>query len=269
MSQYYAIIRIVPTIHISDIDMYYEIHGEGQPLLFLHGLGSSTRDWELQIPYFDDRFKIIICDLRGHGSTSKPCGPYSIGQFAGDVAELLYGLKIFPVHLAGISMGGMVAFEFAIQYPKLLKSLVIINSYPETRIENFKDRLMAWRRYLLLDVLGIRRMGAVLANHLFPEQEDLRTKFVKRWSENDKHAYRESLRAIVGWDVENRIHEITCPTLVVASDEDYFPLIEKQDYVRKMRNAKLVVIEKARHAVTVQKPEKFNQILDEFLAKIS
>ncbi len=249
--------------------MYYEIYGEGEPLLFLHGLGSSTQDWELQIPYFVDRFKVIVCDLRGHGETSKPSGPYSIGQFAGDVAELLLELKIFPVHLAGISMGGMVAFEFAIKFPKLLKSLVIINSYPETRIENFKDRLMVWRRFLLLDVLGVRLMGVVLANHLFPEQKDMRTKFVKRWAENDKQAYRESLQAIVGWDVENRIHEISCPTLVVASDEDYFPLIEKQKYVRKMRNAKLEVIENARHAVTAQKPEKFNQILDGFLTGIS
>jgi len=216
----------VPTIRVSDIDMYYEIHGKGEPLLFLHGLGSSARDWELQIPYFVERFMVIVCDLRGHGRTSKPHGPYSIGQFAVDVAELLFELKISPVHLAGISMGGMVAFEFAIQFPNLLKSLVIINSYPETRIENIKDRLMTWRRFILLDVLGVRRMGAVLAINLFPEQEDLRAKFVRRWAENDKGAYRESLRAVVGWDVERRIHEITRPTLVIASDEDYFPLSE-------------------------------------------
>ena len=259
----------MPTIHISGIDMYYEIYGDGDPLLFLHGLGSSTRDWELQIPCFVDSFKVIVCDLRGHGRTSKPCGPYRISQFSEDVAEFLTELNLAPIHLVGISMGGMVAFDFAIRFPHLLKSLTIVNSYPETRIESIKDLLMAWRRFLLLDLLGLRRMGVVLAKHLFPEQEDLRKKFVKRWAENDKRAYRESLRAIVGWDVENCIHEIGCPTLVVASDEDYFPLEEKRAYVGLMRNAKLVVIENARHAVTAQKPEQFNQLLNEFLADFS
>lgn len=259
----------MPTIHISDIDLYYDVYGDGEPLLFLHGLGSSTRDWELQIPYFIDRFKVIVCDLRGHGRTSKPQGTYSIAQFAGDVASFLSELDLAPVHLVGISMGGMVSFDFAIRFPHLLKSLTIVNSYPETRIENIKDLLMTWRRFLLLDILGVKRMGVVLASHLFPEQEDLRTKFVKRWAENDKRAYRESLRAVIGWDVENRINEIRCPTLVVASDEDYFPLEEKQAYVRMMSDAKLVVIENARHAVTAQKPEQFNRFLDDFLSNVT
>ena len=259
----------MPTTHISDIDLYYEIHGEGEPLLFLHGLGSSSRDWELQIPCFADRFKVIVCDMRGHGRTSKPRGPYSIALFAGDVAGFLSELELAPVHMVGISMGGMVAFDFAIRFPDLLKSLTIVNSYPETRVENIKELLLVWRRFLLLDVLGVKRMGAVLAIHLFPEQEDLRTKFVKRWAENDKRAYRDSLRAIVGWDVENCINEIRCPTLVVASDEDYFPLEEKQAYVRMMPNANLVVVENARHAVTAQKPEQFNNILNTFLSDVA
>ena len=233
--------------------------------MLLHGLGSSGHDWENQVPNFADRYQVITCDLRGHGRTSKPRGRYSISQFASDVAALLTELGLAPVHLAGISMGGMVAFEMAIRYPRLPKSLTIINSYPEARVENFRDRLLVWRRFLLLEVLGVRRMGAVLAGHLFPGQVDLQRQFVERWAENDKRAYRESLRAIVGWDVEDRIDEITCPVLVVASDQDYFPLEEKQAYVGKMRNARLFVIEDARHAVTAEKPERFNQILDEFL----
>ncbi|GAB4420634.1 MAG: alpha/beta hydrolase [Anaerolineales bacterium] len=259
----------MPTLIVNDLEMYYEIHGKGQPLMLLHGLGSSSRDWEMQVRHFSARYKVVLCDLRGHGRTSKPRGRYSIAQFSDDVAALLASLKLDPVHLVGISMGGMVAFDFAIRFPDMLKSLTIINSYPETRIENLKDRLMAWRRFFLLEALGLRQMGAVLANHLFPEQEDLRKKFVDRWGENDKRAYRESLRAVIDWDVEGRIHEITCPTLVVASDQDYFPLAEKQAYVSKMRDAKLVVIENARHAVTVQKPEQFNRILDEFLSGLS
>lgn len=255
----------MPTLTVNQIEMYYEIAGEGEPLLLLHGLGSSSRDWEKQVPHFVDHYQVITCDLRGHGQTSKPRGPYSMAQFAGDVSALLTELGLASVHLAGISMGGMVAFEMAICSPNLLKSLTIINSYPQTRIETFKDRLLVWRRFLLLDLLGVQRMGAVLAGNLFPGQDDLQAQFVERWAENDKRAYRESLRAIVGWDVEDRIHEIVCPVLIIASDQDYFPLEEKQAYARKMRNVQLMVIEDARHAVTAEKPEQFNRVLDEFL----
>ena len=106
--------------------------------------------------------------------------------------------------------------------------------------------------------------------HLFPypEQADLRELFVQRWAENDKRAYRESLRAIVNWDVEKHISEIRCPVLVVASDQDYMPLEEKKIYAAKIPNAKLVVIENARHAVTAERPEQFNAVLMKFLADL-
>ena len=261
----------MPTIHVNDIEPYYEITGQGEPLLLIHGLGSSCRDWEKQIPHFESHYQIITFDVRGHGKSDKPSGPYSIAQFARDTAGLLGALEIESAHVAGISMGGMIAFELVAQYPQLVKSLTIINSYPETRVESFRERLMVWRRYLLLEVLGVRGLGAALAANLFPrpEQADLRNLFIERWAENDKRAYRESMRALVNWDVENRLGEIQCPVLVVASDQDYFPLEEKRAYVEKIPNAKMVVIEDAHHAVTAEKPEQFNMIVKEFLDSVS
>ena len=104
----------MPTIHINDIDMYYESRGEGESLLLIHGLGSSTRNWELQVRYFANRYQVITCDVRGHGRTSKPPGPYSIRGFAEDVSGLLQALGIPAAHVVGISMGGMIAVAKAI-----------------------------------------------------------------------------------------------------------------------------------------------------------
>jgi pimeloyl-ACP methyl ester carboxylesterase len=72
----------MPTIPVNDTHLYYEIHGEGQPLLLIHGLGSSTRDWELQVPEFAKSHRVITFDLRGHGRSDKPAGPYSMAMFA-------------------------------------------------------------------------------------------------------------------------------------------------------------------------------------------
>ena len=258
----------MPYLQLQDLALYYEVTGDGPPLLLIHGLGSSCRDWEKQVEPFAKEYRIITLDLRGHGLSGKPPGPYSIRMFAEDTVALIRKLNIAPLHVVGISMGGMVAFELGVRFPELLRSMVIVNSYPETRVETLQERAQVWRRFLFLELLGMRGTGVMLGSRLFPkrEQRDLRELFVIRWSENDKRAYRESLSAVLNWDVEQHLGEITCPVLVIASDQDYMPLEEKRAYVEKIPNAELVVIEDARHAVTAEKPEQFNTILGEFLA---
>ena len=257
----------MPFLNLSNLKLYYKITGNGQPLLLIHGLGSSSRDWEKQVPVFAKKYQVITLDLRGHGQTDKPSGPYSIGMFADDTVALIRELDIAPPHLVGISMGGMVAFDLAVRFPELLRSLTIVNSYPEMRVETLWEHLQVWRRVLFLELLGMRGTGILLGKHLFPkaEQHELRELFVSRWAENDKRTYRESLRAIFNWDVERHLGKINCPVLVVASDGDYMPLDEKRAYTAKLPNAKLVVIKDARHAVTAEQPEQFNMILNEFL----
>lgn len=258
------------TFHSNGVDLYYESCGAGEPLLLLHGLGSSTRDWEMQVGQFAQHYRVIACDMRGHGRSSKPPGPYSMRAFAQDTAALLTALGTVPAHVVGLSMGGMIAFELALHFPEILKSLTVVNSYPEMRVETPAEYFQMWQRFLILDLLGMRKMGEVLSKRLFikPGQAELRRMFVERWAENDKQAYKASLRAILGWDVEGRLGEIRCPVLVIASDGDYMPLEDKRNYVAKIPNARLAVIEDARHAVTVEKPEQFNRFLDEFLISL-
>ena len=256
------------TIQINDIDTYYENAGKGEPLLLIHGLGSSSRNWEKQVNYFAEKYRVITYDLRGHGRSSKPPGPYSMRGFAEDAAGLLTALEAAPAHVVGISMGGMIAFELAAYYPDLLKSLVIVNSVPDMRVTSPREYLEMWPRFLILKALGVRRMGMALGKRLFPkpEQEETRRVFVERWAQNDKRAYEEALRAVLGWSVEARLGEIHCPVLVIAAEKDYWPLDVKQAYAARMPDARLAVIADARHAVAVERPDEFNQILDEFLA---
>lgn len=257
----------MPQKLIRDININYEITGEGQPLLFIHGLGSSIRDWEEQVPVFSKKFKVITLDLRGHGQTDKPKGPYSITMFADDIAELIKSLKVDPVHVVGISLGGAIGFHLALDYPDITKSLVVVNTGASVPIKTLKAKQMYFLRILIVKMLGMKKMGEVLAKRLFikPEQEELRQKLASRWAENDKKAYLSSLKTLKNWSVMERLHEIKCPTLVISSDEDYTPLSDKEEYTALIPNAKLVVIEDSRHAVSVEKPEEFNTILMDFL----
>jgi len=257
----------MPILNLDDIDLYYEITGDGEPLLFIHGLGSSCRDWEQQVQFFAGRYQVIAVDVRGHGKSGKPAGPYSMALFAMDAAKLLQALGAAPAHVVGISMGGMIAFQLAVSHPELVKSLVIVNSSPEYIVQTLKQRIQVWQRFLIVKLLGMRKMGEVLSQRLFPEteQEALRTVFVERWAENDASAYREAMRAIIGWSVATRIAGINCPTLVLGSEFDYTPVAEKQAYVERMTSAKLLVIEDSRHALPLEKPEQFNAAVEEFL----
>ena len=254
---------------IGDIELHYEITGKGQPLLLIHGLGSGARDWEMQVPFLSQNFQVVTVDVRGHGQSDKPPGPYSIPLFAADTIELIRSLDIAPVHIIGISMGGMIAFQVAVDAPEMVKSLVIVNSGPEFVLRSPRDILRGLQRLFIVRLFGMRKMGEALSKRLFPkeEQREMRRLFVERWAENDRQAYINSMRAIVGWSVADRLGEIDCPTLVIAADQDYTSVSLKEAYIAKIPQAELVVIADSRHATPVEHPEKFNKALMEFLSK--
>lgn len=247
--------------------LYYEETGTGEPLVFIHGLGSSTQDWWKQVEAFADRYRVITFDVRGHGRSAKPEGPYSIPLFAADTAALLRTLDATPANVVGLSMGGMIGFQLAVDTPETVRRLVVANSTPEATLDAWEDRWRYWSRRLVSRVLGMRTVGKLLARKIFvkPEQGKLRQQFIERWAANDKQAYLATIDAIAGWSVADRLDEITCPTLVVAADEDYTSVAHKRRYVKQLPNARLVVIPDSRHATPVEQPDAFNDELAKFL----
>ncbi|RME51032.1 MAG: alpha/beta fold hydrolase [Caldilineae bacterium] len=261
----------MPRISVGDIHLYYEERGTGEPLLFLHGLGSSTRDWALQVDAFAGRYRVITVDARGHGQSDKPPGPYSIPQMTADVVGLLERLDVPPAHVVGLSMGGMMAFQLAVDAPERVKSLTIVNSGPALIPRTVREKMQIWSRELIVRLLGMRKMGEVLANRLLPgaEHAGLRQTFIERWAENDKRAYLASFRALVGWSVADRLGAIRCPVLVIAAEHDYTPVAVKEAYVAQMPDARLVVIPHSRHATPVERPDAFNEALAAFLDSVT
>jgi 3-oxoadipate enol-lactonase len=259
----------MPLKKINGIDMFYDETGTGEPLLFIHGIGSSARDWELQVPVFSDRYRVITIDLRGHGQTDKPKTKYSIKQFADDTMQLLESLDALPVHIVGLSLGGMVAFQMVVDRPDMVKSLTIVNSCPEMIIHKFNEWIEFWRRIVTIRLVGMQRLAKFLCRRLFPEphQEEVRCEAIRRLTANDKRAYISTLRAISGWSVIDRIERITCPTLLLSGELDFLPMPTKQTCVSKIAQSELMIIDNSRHMTPVDQPEKFNKALAEFLLK--
>lgn len=261
----------MPKIQVNDIQLYYETHGEGPPALFLHGLGSSTRDWEFQAHVFVGRYRVITVDVRGHGQSDKPPGPYSIKQFSEDIAAFIRALKIAPTHVIGLSMGGMIAFQLGLDHRDLIRSLIIVNSAPSFKPRGLRQKLQAQQRLLLIRLFGMKKVGEVIGRNLFPkpEQAPLRQVFVERWMENDPRAYLEATKAILNFDISDRISAIDAPTLIVSADQDYLPVAAKRAYAAQMPNARVMVIPDSHHGLPVEKPEEFNQVALDFLSELS
>lgn len=261
----------MPTIKVNNIEMYYEISGNGAPLLFIHGLGSSSKDWEEQVPAFSKNYRVITVDLRGHGRSEAPQGPYTIDLFAADVAALLRELETEPAHVAGLSMGSAVAWHLALDYPEVVRTLVLTNMSAEVPVKTPSAYWLFYSRVFIVRLLGMRRMGKVLAPELFPrpDQARQRQKMIRRWAENDKNTYLHALYALKNWSVMNRLGAVQCPVLVMAADRDYSPLAHKKEYTRRMPRAELKIITDTRHALPLEKPAEYNAEIGRFLARFS
>lgn len=254
-------------IHANDIELDYEDHGKGNVLLLLHGLGSTKKDWDAQVPFFSNTHRVITLDLRGHGASSKPIDAYGVGLMTEDVKVFLDQLHIKKATFVGFSMGGAVAFQMAASYPDYVENLVIVNSGPDfNAMGSIGEELLKSRTHFL-ETKGLDLLAKEISLNMFPEdhQIDLRNAFETRCKNNDYNAYYKSFVTLMDWGLGDQLESIQARTLVVASDMDYTPLAFKKGYVDRMQNASLSVIENSRHGVVLDQPEAFNRALKKFL----
>lgn len=259
----------MPEVMVSDIAIHYERSGGGHPLLLLHGLGSSSEDWENQIPVLEQSYDLIVPDFRGHGATTKPAGPYSIEELASDMAGLIESLGVEKVIVVGISLGGMVGFQLAADRPHLVDRLVVVNALQAFETKRISQKVQIAIRKVITRRLSMQRIGEVLSKRLFPEDgmEEQRAKMVERWARNDKPAYEATFQAILEWDgVADQMSSTELPITVISSDQDYILPADKEPYVGAMPTAHMVIIEDAHHGVPMERPERFNELLMGVLA---
>ena len=262
----------MPYIYIDGFKMHYDMAGKGTPLVLLHGLGSSCRDWLLQVPVFSETYCVIAPDCRGHGDSDKPPGPYSIQLFASDVMALLNHLDLTQAHVLGVSMGGLVALEMALADSQRIESLALVNTFSHLIVSGLGSLAALLRRALILRLFDMERMGRLVARQLFPkpDQEALRQFTAERWAHNDRAAYRAASLAVWRFNVTPRLGEIYCPTLIIAGEQDRTVSPPHRDVLhRGIAGSRLVVIPDSTHATPIDQPQRLNQVVLECLASLS
>jgi 3-oxoadipate enol-lactonase len=259
---------------VNGLNMFYEIIGEGQPVVFIAGIASEHLQWKpAHVPAFTSAgYQCVIFDNRDVGQTDEsPITSYTIKQFADDTAELLRRLHIDRAHIFGESMGGMIAQEFAINYPEMVRSLTLICTTPYIE-PFFKAQSDSWRnvrRKLTLEE-SFQTIGLWLYSSAFYENPEAEKMFLDDVKANPHPqsvaAFERQLDAILSHNTLDRLNQIKSPTHVIGGDADIlFPLRLSRILAERIPGAKLTVIPNGAHVLAFENPDEFNRVALNFL----
>jgi pimeloyl-ACP methyl ester carboxylesterase len=256
---------------------YAEI-GEGEPILFVHGLGGCWRNWLENLPHFGQQHRAIALDLPGFGDSPKPDWEISMpafGRMLHDFSDEL-GIERFAA-VVGNSMGGFVATEAVIERPERFERLVLVSaagiSLAEAKGRHFRAAaqtikaaapLFANRQALVQRPLGRR----LLFGGMMREPEKLRPELLAEQTNPGlgSDGFVDSLASMVGYDTRERLTEIEIPTLIVWGLSDHIVPIEAAlGYHRLIPRSRLEIFERTGHVPMLERPARFNALLDEFL----
>jgi pimeloyl-ACP methyl ester carboxylesterase len=249
---------------------YLDPNPAGHPaVLLLHGLGADASSWTLQLPALTGAgFRPIATDIPGFGqSPYDGCG-WSIRRMAADMASLLEELQTGPAHVVGLSMGGTIAQQFALNNPHLTRRLVLVSTFAVLRPDTLSGWLYFVQRFILVNTLGLPAQARVVAQRVFPGPHygQLREMLVETISRADPRAYRKAMASLGLFNSVKRLGEIKVPTLVVTGAGDTTVTRARQRLlVDGIPAARQVIIPDAGHAVPVDQAERFNQELLAFL----
>jgi 3-oxoadipate enol-lactonase len=251
---------------------YLDPNPTGHPaVLLLHGLGADANSWILQLPALTGAgFRPIATDAPGFGGSPYAGRDWSIQRVTAQMAGLLEELSTGSVHVVGLSMGGAIAQQFALDYPHLTRSLVLVSTFAILRPHTARGWTYFLQRLLLVNTLGLAAQARVVAQTVFPApgQEQLREILVETISRADPHAYRKAMTALGRFNSLKRLGEIKAPTLVVTGADDTTVTPGRQRMlVEGIPEARQVIIPAAGHAVPVDQAERFNRELLAFLAE--
>lgn len=263
----------MPHAQVNGVELYYEVHGTGEPLLLVAGLGFGVWSWFRQVPDLSQHFRVIAFDNRGAGLSEKPDCEYTIEMMAEDAVALLGALNVARAHVLGHSMGGYIAQEIALRHPDVVSKLILVSTSfggenavlmsPETAAQMRSELEAEDREAALRRGLSLRFSDRFLAEH--PEIVE---EFLARRKAHlpPAYAWQRQFAACLRFETESRLNALQAPTLIVTGSED--PIVPSENSLRLVQaipNARLMIFPGARHLVFIEQAEAFNRIVIEFL----
>lgn len=254
------------------ISMNYQIKGKGSNLVLIHGAGDNLKMWYNQVPVFARSFRVITYDVRGSGKTESPEGKYSVSLLAQDAYELMKAIGVKEAYFVGYSMGGRIAAQLALNYPKLVKALVLASSSPD--LTPPPPEALGRRREMLelLDKGDMKAFVELMARDVFsPGFESSHPTEFEEYMKVKLQNKPDGIARIMRMGQPRSspdLSKIKCPVLLLVGENDWIMgLAQGKEAHEAIRGSKLVVLP-AGHAAPIESPDKFNSAVVEFLNEV-
>ncbi|MFQ5933410.1 MAG: alpha/beta fold hydrolase [Dehalococcoidia bacterium] len=268
----------MPTAHINGVNIYYEVTGDGSPLVFCHEFAGSYESWERQVQFFSQKYKVITYNARGYPPSDVPedLDSYSQEIAIEDLRQLLQHLEIDRAYICGLSMGGNVALNFGIAHPSMARALVVAGTGTgSTDPDRFRKEID--KEAARLETEGMESQDAYLRS---PTRVQLLRKDRKAWEECTRlfsmHSALGSaliLRGVLArrppiFDLKPKLRKLKVSTLIMVGDEDY-PCIEPAIFMKRhISTSGLLVFPQTGHTLNLEEPQLFNHSVQSFFSAV-
>ncbi len=251
--------------------IYWEEHGAGEPLLLIMGLGGSRKEWRRILPALSAKHRVIVFDNRGAGETVFSDETFSIPLMASDAKAVLDAAHVEAAHVLGMSMGGMIAQEFALNYPEKTRSLILT----VTNCGGGESIPASLEVYFALQGRGVATpedafwaMAPFIYDAGTPRETIAEDLAAREGNFTKPENFMRQLQAIMTWQgTYSRLSNIKAPTLVIGGVNDQLiPCANSKIIADRIPNAKLVELENCSHIYTTDQPEKATAAILEFLS---
>lgn len=258
----------IPKCTINNVDLFYEIKGEGEPLIFTHGASWDHKQWDKQVDYFSQYYQTITWDVRGHGGSSLPKGKVFAEDFIKDLIGLMDHLEIKNAHLCGLSMGGHISLQTAIYQPEYVKSLILIGTPFTNKFNWYEKLLVPVNRFSNLFIP--MSLSAKIQAYTLSKFNKTNNNYI--YSTVASMSYKNWVRiwaAVSRMESRDKLDKVNCPTLILYGDQDTM-VRRQQDYLHNNINkSQLKIIENAHHATNLDNPNQVNEIIHQHLINTS
>jgi pimeloyl-ACP methyl ester carboxylesterase len=258
----------MPRVEIAGTKLHYEESGKGDPIILVHGLGGTIFDWVMQIPFFSKTYRVLAVEMRDHGKSDKWSGSYDIKMFSEDLAQFAGKLGIQKAVFFGLSMGGMIVMQFALDHPNMVEALVLADTAPSLFEDSIQTALemASMSQKMTGEELAMATMSYLFTPEFIKNQPAIIQQMIKISDARDPSSTFRAAQGLATFNIKKRLKEIKIPTLIANGEDDQVVPLSAARYLEKnIKGAKLIVIPKGRHMSIIEKADQFNAAVLDFL----
>ena len=253
------------------IDCAYSIDGSGPPLFLIHGIGAARDTWRFMLPILSERFTVVTYDLRGHGTSPKPSGPFGLEELVADLERVRERTGFERAHFAGHSLGGMIGPAYARDYPARVASLGLLST---AAFRTEEDSRKVWAVVKAMEEKGVEQVLKTLIDRWYTD-EFIRTRpeivdrRMRQVIETDEEVFLNVFRIYAGTEMAPWLHQVSAPALIMTGENDggCNPRLNRQ-IDDAMQNSDLVILPNYKHSILLEAGAEVAEKLSVFIEAV-